>query len=81
MNQPQPFNFREVLQLKPVRRLWLAQVVSVVDIFDALTTDRPYRVARPADVALQILADESTKGWRDRVLVDAFVNAVTARPA
>jgi putative two-component system response regulator len=59
----------------------LAQVVSVVDIFDALTTDRPYRVARPADVALQILADESTKGWRDRVLVDAFVNAVTPRPA
>ena len=33
----------------------LAQVVSVVDVFDALTTDRPYRAARPADVALQIL--------------------------
>ena len=52
-----------------------------MDVFDALTTDRPYRAARPADVALQILADESTKGWRDRVLVDAFVNAVTLGPA
>jgi putative two-component system response regulator len=59
----------------------LAQVVGVVDVFDALTTDRPYRAARPADVALQILADESTKGWRDRVLVDAFVDAVTLGPA
>jgi putative two-component system response regulator len=59
----------------------LAQVVSVVDIFDALTTDRPYRAARPPDIAFQILADESAKGWRDRVLVDAFVDAVNPRPA
>jgi len=55
--------------------------VSVVDIFDALTTERPYRGALPADEAFQVLADESTKGWRDRVLVDAFVNVVTANPS
>jgi len=56
----------------------LAQIVSVVDIFDALTTERPYRAARPAEEAFQVLADESAKGWRDRALVDAFVNVVTA---
>jgi putative two-component system response regulator len=56
----------------------LAQIVGVVDVFDALTTERPYRAARPAEEAFQVLADESAKGWRDRVLVDAFVNVVTA---
>ena len=54
----------------------LAQIVSVVDIFDALTTARPYRTARPAEEAFQVLADEASKGWRDRVLVDAFVDLV-----
>ena len=55
----------------------LAQIVSVVDVFDALTTNRPYREARPPEEAFQVLADEASKGWRDRALVDAFVNIVT----
>ncbi len=59
----------------------LAQIIGVVDVFDALTTDRPYRAACSADDAFQVLNDESAKGWRDRVLVDAFVNVVTAPPA
>jgi putative two-component system response regulator len=54
----------------------LAQIVSIVDIFDALTTERPYRGARPPGEALQVLTDEAEKGWRDRALVDAFI-AVT----
>ena len=57
----------------------LAQIVSVVDVFDALTTERPYRAARPADEAFQVLADEAANGWRDRVLVDEFVQVVTAK--
>ena len=59
----------------------LAQIVSTVDVFDALTTERPYRAARPAEEAFQVLADESAKGWRDRALVDAFVHVVTASPS
>ena len=51
----------------------LAQIVGIVDVFDALTSQRPYRAARSRDVAFDILADESKKGWRDRALVDAFV--------
>src|SRR5439155_9744861 len=50
----------------------LAQVVSIVDIYDALTTERPYRTARPRDEAFGVLEDEARKGWRDRALVDAF---------
>ena len=58
----------------------LAQIIGIVDVFDALTTERPYRSARPAEEAFQVLTDESSKGWRDRVLVDAFVDLVTATP-
>jgi putative two-component system response regulator len=58
----------------------LAQIVSVVDIFDALTTVRPYRSALPAEEAFSVLADEASKGWRDRMLIDAFVGVVTQVP-
>jgi putative two-component system response regulator len=56
----------------------LAQIISIVDVFDALTTERPYRSARPCEEAFQVLADEATKGWRDRALVDAFVEIVAS---
>jgi putative two-component system response regulator len=59
----------------------LAQIVGVVDVFDALTTERPYRAALPPEDAFQVLADESARGWRDRVLVDAFVTVMTASPS
>ena len=51
----------------------LAQIVGIVDVFDALTSERPYRAARSREVAFDVLADESKRGWRDRALVDAFV--------
>jgi cyclic di-GMP phosphodiesterase len=54
----------------------LAQIISTVDVFDAITTERPYRSARPVAEAFQVLLDEAAKGWRDRVLVDAFVDVV-----
>ena len=34
----------------------LAQIVSVVDVYDALTTNRPYRRALPSDAAYEIRA-------------------------
>jgi len=51
----------------------LAQIVSIVDVYDALTTERPYRAARPATEAFEVLTEEADKGWRDRALVDAFI--------
>ena len=52
----------------------LARIVSVVDVFDALTTDRPYRVALAPDAAYQVMRDEQAAGWCDRVLLDAFID-------
>lgn len=51
----------------------LAQIVAVVDVYDALTSQRPYRAPLQKQVAFEVLVDEAAKGWRDPVLVDAFV--------
>jgi putative two-component system response regulator len=56
----------------------LAQIVGIADVFDALTTERPYRCAWAADAAVATLKDEAAKGWRSRELVDAFVGVVSA---
>jgi len=54
----------------------LAQIVSIVDVYDALTTERPYHNARSPEAAFQVLDDEASKGWRDRSLTDAFIHSV-----
>jgi putative two-component system response regulator len=54
----------------------LAQIIGIVDVFDALTTDRPYRAAVSRDEALGVVADEASKGWRDRGLVEALSDVV-----
>jgi len=51
----------------------LAQIVGIVDVYDALTSDRPYHTACPREEAVDVLSKEASKGWRDRALVDAFV--------
>jgi putative two-component system response regulator len=56
----------------------LAQIVGIVDVFDALTTARPYRSPVLHDQAFDELLLESAKGWRDRELVDTFVEVVSA---
>ena len=56
----------------------LAQIIGIVDVFDALTTERPYHTPIPHDEALGIIDDEASKGWRDRSLVNAFSEVVTS---
>jgi putative two-component system response regulator len=57
----------------------LAQIVSVVDVFDALTTDRPYRDAMPTLTAYKILRDEAAGGWCPAALVETFIDLHRAR--
>lgn len=52
----------------------LAQVMGVVDVFDALTTWRPYKEAQSVMVALDHLRWEAAVGWRDPRLVDTFAS-------
>jgi putative two-component system response regulator len=57
----------------------LARIMSVVDAFDAMTTDRPYKPARTAEGALQELRAEVRKGWRSGELVEALAAFVAER--
>jgi putative two-component system response regulator len=59
----------------------LARILQVVDVCDALTSDRPYRRAMPWDRALQTLQDEGARGWWDPTVVDAWRGLVAAQPA
>src|SRR5580704_14500692 len=49
-----------------------ARILQVADIYDALTTDRPYRGALPHNEALSILFAEADKGWLDSSVVFKF---------
>ena len=53
----------------------LAQIIGVVDVYDAMTTNRPYRDARTSEEALAELAREVRCGWRRADLVEAFTAA------
>ncbi len=48
------------------------RIVSVVDIFDALSTRRPYRHALSPDLALATIRAEAASGWWDTEIVEAF---------
>ena len=54
----------------------LAQIMGIVDVFDALTTERPYRRALPIEMAAAELRREVDCGWRDTDLVSTFLNQV-----
>jgi putative two-component system response regulator len=52
----------------------LAQIIAIVDVFDALTTARPYKAALSAAAAKAELRQEAARGWHRRDLVDAFMD-------
>lgn len=54
----------------------LAQIMGIVDVYDALTTTRPYREALSVDVACDELKAEARRDWRRVDLVDTFVDLV-----
>jgi len=49
-----------------------ARILQIADIYDALTTNRPYRKALPPEEALQTLFNEAQKGWLDAPMVEKF---------
>jgi putative two-component system response regulator len=47
-----------------------ARILQITDIFDALTTDRPYRNALSSTKAFAIMREEAKRGWWDGSLID-----------
>jgi putative two-component system response regulator len=54
----------------------LAQIMGVVDIYDAVTSQRPYQEAQSIEAALEVLDDHVRRGWRRRDLVEQFASVV-----
>lgn len=50
----------------------LARVLQIADIYDALTSPRPYKRAYSVKHALRIIEQETERGWRDPKIVSLF---------
>ena len=52
----------------------LARILQLADIYDALTTVRPYKPAFTPEDSMAIIWEETNKGWRDPQLVEVFAD-------
>jgi len=57
-----------------------ARILQTVDIYDSLTTDRPYRKALSQEKALEIMWKETRQGWWDVELVEALQGLLQESP-
>ena len=54
-----------------------ARIMQVADIYDAFTTERPYKRALTQEEAIALMREETAKGWWDPRLVEAFISLLT----
>jgi putative two-component system response regulator len=52
-----------------------ARILQIVDVYDALTTQRPYKEALPRTEALQVMKSEVFRGWWDPFIFAEFAQA------
>ncbi|MGF1498909.1 MAG: two-component system response regulator [Elainellaceae cyanobacterium] len=55
---------------------YLAQIFQLIDIYDALTSERPYKAAFSPEDSLKIIFEETAKGWRNPELVERFAEFI-----
>jgi cyclic di-GMP phosphodiesterase len=55
-----------------------ARILAIVEVYDALTTDRHFRSALPSGEAFRIMQEEVQKGWWDARVLEAFRKVVAA---
>jgi putative two-component system response regulator len=54
-----------------------ARILQSADIYDALTTDRPYRPAYSREQACAIMREEVAKGWWDPNTMEALFGLIS----
>jgi putative two-component system response regulator len=57
-----------------------ARILQIVDVYDALTSDRPYRLALTPEQALATLREEAARGWWDKRLVGELESLLRNAP-
>ncbi len=58
----------------------LARILQVVDAYDALTTDRPYKPAWSHQEARQVLLSEAKQQWWDQAILRVFLDQLDRQP-
>lgn len=53
-----------------------ARIMAVADVYDALTTDRPYRTQMPKEKAISIIRNDCAAGKLDKHIVDLLIEEV-----
>jgi putative two-component system response regulator len=59
----------------------LARIMQVADIYDALTTERPYKPALSPEESFTVMEEEVRRGWRDPELVPLFASTIQTNPS
>jgi putative two-component system response regulator len=59
----------------------VVQIIAIVDVFDALTTTRPYRRALTVADACEHLQKDASRGLHDRQLIGTLVDLMRQKPA
>ena len=59
----------------------LARILQVSDIYDALTSERPYKSALSSEEAFEVMDEEVRRGWRDPELVQLFASTIQTNPS
>ncbi len=54
----------------------LARIFQILDIYDALSSKRPYKEAFSTEQIITIFEQETNRGWRDPFLVKEFINFI-----
>jgi len=59
---------------------YLARIFQIVDVYDALTSKRPYKKAFPLDDVIKILHQETKNGYWDPNIILVFINILENNP-
>src|SRR3954464_4047656 len=55
----------------------VAQIISIVDLYDAVTHSRPYQRTQSPDDAIRLLRTQADEGLRDGAIVETFADVLT----
>jgi len=59
---------------------FLARIFQIVDVYDALASERPYKTAWPPQKVIAVMEEETGKGLWDPELMARFMDIVRSRP-
>ena len=55
---------------------YLAQVFQLLDIYDALSSERPYKKCFTPQESIAIMQEEADRNWRNPVLMKSFIEFI-----